>query len=49
MLLEIEAEAAARRESTGVQALGSAAILAQSPESRPLKTSIGPGSAGPPH
>src|SRR4051812_16075849 len=36
MVGEIDAEAAARRERTGIQALGPAAILAQSPESRPL-------------
>lgn len=45
MASEIEAEAAARRESTGVQALGPAAILAQSPESCPLKTKRSPAPA----
>ena len=38
MVAEIEAEAAERRERTGAQALGPTAILAQNPESRPLKT-----------
>ncbi len=37
MVSEIEAEAAERREGAGVQALGPAAILAQSSESSPLK------------
>jgi REP element-mobilizing transposase RayT len=45
MVAEIEAQAAARRESTGVQVLGPAAILAQSPESRPLKTKRSPAPA----
>ena len=45
MVAEIEAEAAERRERTGVQALGPAAILAQSPESRPLKTKRSPAPA----
>jgi len=45
MVSEIEAEAAERRERTGVQALGPAAILAQSPESRPLKTKRSPAPA----
>jgi hypothetical protein len=40
MVSEIEAEAADRRESTGVPAL--AAILAQSPESHSLKTKRSP-------
>jgi hypothetical protein len=45
LVAEIEAEAAERRERTGVQALGRAAILAQSPESRPLKTKRSPAPA----
>src|SRR6185503_555785 len=45
MVSEIEAEAADRRERTGVPALGPAAILAQSPESRPLKTKRSPAPA----
>ncbi len=42
---EIEAEAAESRERSGVQALGPAAILAQNPESRPLKTKRSPAPA----
>ena len=45
LVAEIEAEAADRRERTGVPALGPAAILAQSPESRPLKTKRSPAPA----
>ena len=45
LVAEIDAEAADRRERTGVQALGPAAILAQSPESRPLKTKKSPAPA----
>jgi hypothetical protein len=45
MVSEIDAEAADRRKRTGVQALGPAAILAQSPESRPLKTKRSPAPA----
>ncbi len=45
LVAEIEAEAAERRERTGVPALGPAAILAQSPESRPLKTKRSPAPA----
>ena len=45
LVAEIEAEAADRRERTGVQALGPAVILAQSPESRPLKTKRSPAPA----
>ena len=45
IVAEIEAEAAERRERTGVQALGPAAVLAQSPESRPLKTKRSPAPA----
>ena len=45
LVAEIEAEAAERRERAGVPALGPAAILAQSPESRPLKTKKSPAPA----
>ena len=45
MVSEIEAEAAERRERSGVQALGPAAILTQNPESRPLKTKRSPAPA----
>jgi hypothetical protein len=45
LVAEIEGEAADRRERTGAQALGPAAILAQSPESRPLKTKRSPAPA----
>jgi REP element-mobilizing transposase RayT len=45
MVAEIEAEAAERRERTGIQPLGPAAILAQNPESRPLKTRRSPAPA----
>ena len=45
LVAEIEAEAAERRERTGVQTLGPAAILAQNPESRPLKTKRSPAPA----
>jgi hypothetical protein len=45
MVSEIDGEAADRRERTGVQPLGPAAILAQSPESRPLKTKRSPAPA----
>ena len=45
MVAEIEAEAADRRERSGAQALGPAAILAQNPESRPLKTKRSPAPA----
>jgi hypothetical protein len=45
MVAEIDGEAADRRERTGVQPLGPAAILAQSPESRPLKTKRSPAPA----
>jgi hypothetical protein len=42
---EIEGEAATRRERTGIQPLGPAAILAQSSQSRPLKTKRSPAPA----
>jgi REP element-mobilizing transposase RayT len=45
MVAEIDGEAAERRERTGVQPLGPAAILAQSPESRPLQTKRSPAPA----
>jgi putative transposase len=45
LVSEIEAEAAERRERTGAQTLGPAAILAQSPESRPLKSKRSPAPA----
>jgi hypothetical protein len=45
MVAEIEAEAAERRERTGAKALGPAAILARSLESRPLKTKRSPAPA----
>src|ERR1700709_642585 len=45
MVSEIDGEAADRRKHTGVQPLGPAAILAQSPESRSLKTKRSPAPA----
>jgi hypothetical protein len=45
MVAEIEAEAADHRQRTGAQALGAAAILAQNPEGRPLKTKRSPAPA----
>jgi len=45
MVSEIDGEAADRRKRTGVQVLGPAAILAQNPESRPLKTKRSPAPA----
>ena len=45
LVSEIEGEAAARRERTGVQPLGPAAILAQSPQSQPNKTKRSPAPA----
>jgi REP element-mobilizing transposase RayT len=45
MVSEIEAEAADRRQRTGTPTLGPAAILAQCPESRPLKTKRSPAPA----
>jgi REP element-mobilizing transposase RayT len=45
LVSEIEEEAAARRERTGVQPLGPAAILAQHPHSQPAKTKRSPAPA----
>jgi REP element-mobilizing transposase RayT len=45
LVSEIEGEAAARRERTGVKALGPAAILAQNPQSQPSKTKRSPAPA----
>ncbi|HEY0510769.1 MAG TPA: hypothetical protein VGH73_02615 [Thermoanaerobaculia bacterium] len=45
LVSEIEGEAAAHRERTGVQPLGPAAILAQSPQSQPLRTKRSPAPA----
>jgi hypothetical protein len=42
---EIEEEAATRRERTGVQPLGPAAILTQNPQSQPAKTKRSPAPA----
>jgi hypothetical protein len=45
LVSEIEAEAAARKERTGIQPLGPSQILAQSPQSRPSKTKRSPAPA----
>jgi REP element-mobilizing transposase RayT len=45
LVSEIEGEAAARRERTGAQPLGPAAILAQNPQSQPAKTKKAPAPA----
>ena len=45
LVSEIEGEAAAHRERTGVQPLGPAAILSQSPQSQPAKTKRSPAPA----
>jgi hypothetical protein len=42
LVAEIEAQAAARRESTGIPSLGPAAILAQDPQSRPFHSKRSP-------
>jgi REP element-mobilizing transposase RayT len=45
LVSEIEGEAAARRERTGAQPLGPAAILAQNPQGQPSKTKRSPAPA----
>jgi hypothetical protein len=45
LVSEIEAEAAARRERTGIPALGPQAILTQNPQSQPAKTKRSPAPA----
>jgi hypothetical protein len=45
LVLEIEAEAAVRKERTGIQPLGPQAILAQNPQSQPAKTKRSPAPA----
>jgi hypothetical protein len=45
LVSEIEAEAAARRERTGIPPLGPQAILTQNPQSQPAKTKRSPAPA----
>jgi hypothetical protein len=45
LVSEIEAEAAARKERTGIQPLGPQEILAQNPQSQPAKTKRSPAPA----
>ena len=42
LVQQIEAEAAARREATGIEPKGREAILRQSPETRPAKSKKSP-------